>query len=175
MSRLVVTGAIVTAVITGGAFVGSAQQPSTPSDVLSALLIEVRGLRNAMEQMAAAGPRVQLALGRLQLQEQRINNLARRLDSIRVSITEAQEDREKSEMMARDLQRASGEHRDAEGQQEIAQELKKWRARLARAEADVRRLTAEEAMLPQEIAAEQNRWSEINQRLEELDRGLGRR
>src|SRR3972149_2796185 len=34
------------------------------SDVLPALLTEVRGLRAAIEQMASAGPRVQLALGR---------------------------------------------------------------------------------------------------------------
>src|SRR3954451_5286596 len=49
-------------------------------DVLPTLLIEVRDLRGAMEEMAAAGPRVQLALGRVQLQEQRINTLIRRLD-----------------------------------------------------------------------------------------------
>src|SRR3954465_8684292 len=36
--------------------------PAPREDVLAALLIEVRGLRVAMEQMAAAGPRVQLAL-----------------------------------------------------------------------------------------------------------------
>ena len=36
-------------------------------DTLAALLVEVRGLRAAMEQMASAGPRVQLAFGRLQM------------------------------------------------------------------------------------------------------------
>ena len=48
------------------------------------LLTEVRGLRQAMEQMAASGPRVQLALGRLQLQEQRVNTMIRRRDAARV-------------------------------------------------------------------------------------------
>src|SRR5436190_11961823 len=59
-------------------------------DVLPALLTEVRGLRAAMEQMAAAGPRVQLALGRVQLQEQRINTLIRRLDEAHASVAQAQ-------------------------------------------------------------------------------------
>ena len=45
-----------------------AQQP----DTTAALLVEVRGLRAALEQLASAGPRVQLMFGRLQLQEQRI-------------------------------------------------------------------------------------------------------
>ena len=50
---------------------------------MSALLTEVRGLRQALEEMGTAGPRVQLALGRLQLQEQRVNTAIRRLESIR--------------------------------------------------------------------------------------------
>jgi hypothetical protein len=175
MSRVLVSGALVAAAVIGVTFVGRAQPVTPTPDVLSALLVEVRGLRAAMEQMASAGPRVQLALGRLQLQEQRINNLSRRLDTIRGAITEALEDREKSEnnliVAQRDLRDASS----AEAQQHQEKEVKKWRAQLARADADVKRLTAEEAMLPQEIAAEQNRWSEINQLLEELDRALGRR
>jgi hypothetical protein len=36
-------------------------------------------------------------------------------------------------------------------------------------------LKAEEAELQQQIAAEQGRWTDINQRLEELERTLGRR
>ena len=49
----------------------AAQTPgaSQSGDIMPALLQEVRGLRVAMEQMTSAGARVQLALGRLQLQE----------------------------------------------------------------------------------------------------------
>jgi hypothetical protein len=59
---LVIAGAIGV-----GLGVSMAAQGTAP-DVLGALLTEVRGLRQAMEQMASAGPRAQLALGRLQLQ-----------------------------------------------------------------------------------------------------------
>src|SRR3954466_4508494 len=59
-------------------------------DVLPTLLTEVRDLRGAMEEMAAAGPRVQLALGRVQLQEQRINTLIRRLDEAHGAVAVAQ-------------------------------------------------------------------------------------
>src|SRR4051795_1831311 len=72
---------------------GAAEQsrPAGPqADVLPALLVEVRGLRAAMEQMAAAGPRVQLALGRVQLQEQRINTLIRRLDEAHAAVVATQ-------------------------------------------------------------------------------------
>src|ERR671913_210744 len=60
------------------------------TDVLTALLMEVRGLRSVMEQMASAGPRVQLALGRLQLQEQRVNTMIRRAEGMRESVGRAE-------------------------------------------------------------------------------------
>ena len=48
----------------------TAQNRAEPNqDVLAQLLVEIRGLRATMEQMGSAGPRVQLALGRIQLQE----------------------------------------------------------------------------------------------------------
>ena len=59
---------------------------------VAALLVEVKGLRAAMEQMASAGPRVQLFASRLQLQETRINNMVRRLDTVRDRMAEAQRD-----------------------------------------------------------------------------------
>src|SRR5262245_29540399 len=76
---------------------GSGQNP----DTLAALLVEVRGLRAAMEQMASAGPRVQLAMGRLQLQEQRINTLMRQVDGIRNELAGRQrQEREMSQQLA---------------------------------------------------------------------------
>ncbi len=82
----------------GGSLVARAQQTSAPPDVLSALLIEVRGLRAAMEHAAFAESSVQILLGRVQLQE-----------------------------------------------------------------------------LAQDVANEQARWTELNQRLEEFERALARR
>jgi hypothetical protein len=37
------------------------------------------------------------------------------------------------------------------------------------------RLVAEEAVLAQDVATEQNRWTDFNQRLEDLERALARR
>jgi hypothetical protein len=72
-------------IVVVGATTGRAQPAG--GDVLTQLLTEVRGLRAAMEQMASAGPRVQLVLGRLQLQEQRVNTLVRRQESVRSTLS----------------------------------------------------------------------------------------
>jgi hypothetical protein len=53
--------------------------------------------------------------------------------------------------------------------------LAMFKRQFAQAQADVQRLTAEESGLMTDIAAEQGRWTEINQRLEELERTLERR
>ena len=104
--------------VMGGSLVGLAQQNATPPDILSALLIEVRGLRAAMEQAAFAGPSVQILLGRVQLQEQRITNQVRRLDAVRASLVPAQQNLEPMEREAKEfeesLRRSQGRYNSME-------------------------------------------------------------
>src|SRR5918993_551572 len=85
---------VMAAVVLGAAVNLSGQSAAPPraDDVLPAVLAEVRGLRAAMEQMASAGPRVQLFASRLQLQETRITNMIRRLDTVRDRIGESQQE-----------------------------------------------------------------------------------
>ena len=80
----------VTAVAAAGAGSAAGTRAQASPDVLGALLVEVRGLRAAMEQMASAGPRVQLALGRLQLQEQRVITLLRQNADVRDRLATAE-------------------------------------------------------------------------------------
>jgi len=144
------------------------------SDTLAALLVEVRGLRAAMEQMASAGPRVQLAMGRLQLQEQRINNLLRQAETIRGNLVDKQ--RHEREMtqgltsMADEMPNAKPEVRQA-----MEEQTQAFKRELTFLTPDILRLQAEEAAVAQQIAAEQGRWSDINRSLEELERALARR
>jgi hypothetical protein len=152
--------------------------PQQNEDILRQLMIEVRGLRAAMEQMASAGPRVQLALGRVQLQEQRIESQIRRLDVVRQSLVPAQQGLEPLERKAKeldDLLRSGDSPYGIEGMGQAKVELKELQAEVARRRREVQRLTAEEAILVQDIASEQNRWTDFNQRLEELERALVRR
>jgi hypothetical protein len=154
----------------------SAQAPraSQGQDVLPDLLVEVRGLRAAMEQMALSGPRVQLALGRLQLQEQRVNNLLRRLETVRTSLAGAQQAEEKARQDLATMEQMfkttpDGIQRDANPILGMSRDAQ------ARAATEVQRLQVEESGIVQELATEQGRWSDINQRMEELERTLTRK
>jgi peptidoglycan hydrolase CwlO-like protein len=145
-------------------------------DVLPALLIEVRGLRAAMEQMASAGPQVQLALGRLQLQEQRVNNLLRRMESVQNDLSAALQESDRAMQEFTRLENAlkfAGLPPDE--RQQLESMLPQIKANHGRALATVQRLQAEESGVTQELATEQGRWTEINQRMEELERALTRK
>ena len=145
-------------------------------DIMPALLAEVRGLRAAMEQMATAGARVQLALGRVQLQEQRVNTAIRRLDEARTRLTQLQraaaDQDDQLAMMESALRQGKAEN--PEEQRQIEFMLGQHKRQVARHAAEIQQLTADEVTLANEVANEQARWVEFNQRLEELERALGR-
>ena len=174
---------VAVAVILAGAVALSGQSAAPPArdEVLPALLAEVRGLRAAMEQMASAGPRVQLFASRLQLQETRINNMIRRLDTVRDRIGEAQQEISRLQTDQKHLEAALAEQRQSaspEAREEanmasmMAGQLKD---KIAAASATLNRHMTEEAQLVADLTTEQGRWNAINQQLDELERALAKR
>ena len=162
------------ALLASGVAVSRSQAPESPS-ILPALLTEVRGLRAAMEQMASAGPRVQLALGRLQLQEQRLSMLLMKQDATRGSLAGTQQQLAQHQGRLADLEGNERNNADANVRREVEQMIIMVKREIATTSSEVQRLTAEESSISADVASEQARWNELNQRLEELERTLGRR
>lgn len=156
---------------------GSPRQASaSQEDVLPALLVEVRGLRAAIEQMASAGPRVQLALGRVQLQEQRVNNLLRRLEESRSHVAEAQRNYDRLQQEQQNIAAAIRDPRpEGPPVAELQLQQRVTQQELERLSADVQRMTAETTTLDADLAAEQGRWIDLNQRMEALEQSLVRK
>jgi chromosome segregation ATPase len=129
-----------------------------------------------MEQMAAAGPRVQLALGRLQLQEQRVNTMIRRLETVREALTKAEKEVATAESSMAPVQSMFGIDKDSVDEKHpMSAMVEAFKKGIAAGTAEVQRLQAEEAQLQQQIATEQGRWSDINRALEELERSFAKR
>ena len=141
--------------------------------VLPALLAEVRALRSAIEDMASAAARAQLALGRLQIQEQRVDRLLRRLDTVRSALSGA----ERTVLEGRQALTRLESHAQTTGADqrlELERERAALKLALAQSLAEVQRLEAEEADLQAQIGTEQQRWTDINRHMEEMERGLRR-
>ena len=157
------------------------QNSSGQLDIMPALLAEVRGLRVAMEHMTAAGARVQLALGRLQLQEQRLSDANKRRDELRNQLAgnqrraaELQEQVSGLEALVADERNIKGDsgHTPDDMRKMIAGQLQEQQRQLAFVNVDVQRLAALEATASDEAASEQTRWTALNQQLEDLERSL---
>lgn len=162
------------ALLVAGVAVSRSQAPDSVS-ILPALLAEVRGLRAAMEQMASAGPRVQLALGRLQLQEQRVSMLQMKQDATRGSLAAMQQQLAQHQGRLADFEASEKELSDPNERRQVEQMMIAVKREIATTSAEIQRLIAEEASISADVASEQARWNELNQRLEELERALGRR
>lgn len=162
------------ALLVAGVAVSRSQAPDSVS-ILPALLAEVRGLRAAMEQMASAGPRVQLALGRLQLQEQRVSMLQMKQDATRSSLAAMQQQLAQHQGRLADFEASEKELSDPNERRQVEQMMIAVKREIATTSAEIQRLIAEEASISADVASEQARWNELNQRLEELERALGRR
>jgi chromosome segregation ATPase len=164
--------ALIAVVLTLAIGRASGQGTATDADVLSSLLVEVRGLRAAMEQLASAGPRVQLALGRLQLQEQRLNTMLRRLDEIRERLAGSESAAAQRNDELKRMQEAAQTVTDPVERRAMEMQAQEIKTAIERGARDLQRLRAEEADLANSVAAEQARWIDINQRLEDLERTL---
>jgi hypothetical protein len=166
-TKLIALGLLVAGAVAAS---GQAQrQPATLDD----LLAEIRGLRADLRQTTRASTQMQLLTARLQLQEQRISVLAN----------------QRADVMAR-LAVESRLRADAEARVKTFEENATRNELLAipRAELDAmlgierrtfnqhrdseQQLRAQESDLSTQIAAEQNRWQDFNNRLDELERSL---
>ena len=144
---------------------------TAPPDPIRELLAEVKALRTALERAATIGPRIQLLVARVQIQEQRIAELSRRADSLRSELRSIDQEigaAEFQEKMFNDKDSPiSPEDRDA-----MAQMLKQFAGNAERLEKRKQELILEEQMVTQQITVDQGRWNDFNNQLDQLERSL---
>jgi chromosome segregation ATPase len=143
--------------------------PAQESRTTDQLLLEVRALRAAIERMTVSGTRAQLLLGRLQMQEQRMTTLGRQLQESRTKLTEALRQRQSHVLEVEHLTAAI--ERASTPDERIAAEtgLNAARAAMKQFDQQVNALQTDDASIAQALTTEQNRWIELNGRLEELE------
>jgi hypothetical protein len=97
--------------------------------------------------------------------------MIRRLDTVRDALVTARRDAERMQgamkMFEAEVQKPGNpQHEEAAGM------LAGMKEELTRAQGNVNRLATEEQQLAGDLATEQARWVDINQRLDELERSL---
>jgi chromosome segregation ATPase len=142
------------------------------TDTLSALLVEVRQLRIAMERTATVTPQIQLLGSRLSVQNERLARAGQSHDGARqeldnVSAALAQVAARIPELESRAAQESNPGH-----QRQLLQEHAAAREQVTDLAAREQRLRARENELAAVLAAEETQWAELNRRVDEVERSL---
>ena len=152
-----------------------AQSGASGTDTLSALLVEVRALRVAMERAATTTPQIQLLAARLSVENERLARLTHDADSARqelervvaVSAGLTARSGEFEEMLSREA--------DPARQRDIRQEQAATKMQLEELAGRELRLRARDMELSNLAAAEQAQWAELNRRVDQLEQELAAR
>jgi hypothetical protein len=176
---IVVLAGTCIAIVQGGAGVITAQGPRTADSsdaAVSALVAEVRALRTQLVENSQRGLRLQLLMGRIQMQEQRIAYLDRQRSEITTKLSDHVANVARMRGQAEMISGGGAcnlvpdrERRDCEFNVRVVKQ------ELATQEAAEQRMRAQESDLLNAVSEERGRWSDFNARLDELERELASR
>lgn len=172
MSAVSAVAALLVALTTSQATPREA--PSGASAADAAIVRELRALRESVERFMTANVRVQLLMGRLQLQEARIQTIARQATDLDAQVVQLTRERDEVTRQQSAMQRMSKQAPDAEEREEFRRQAVGFGEQLKHIEARLAVVGADLTAVQQALATEQNRWGEFNGRLEELERELRR-
>jgi hypothetical protein len=162
------------AAIMVAALASTVSAQAAPADVLSHLLDEVRALRIAMQQSATAGARIQLLTARLSIQESRVARLARDLEDARINLVRLADSQQRAADMHENLEAMLPVESDPGRRRQLEAELRSIKQQIEMQSSEEQFLRNRESALEASYDAEQARWLEISNRLDELERSLER-
>lgn len=169
--KLWTIGTVTLVLATAGLVTAQSTRSSPDSSTQDALLSEVRGLRADINGFAGSSLRAQLLMGRLQLQEQRVLTLGRKLTEVQNSLAAS-----RKEVAEQELRSQAYENRlrtsDAAERQRLEAAHSNPTTQLHEIQARARELETLQTELINQINAEQDRWMDFNARLDALERLL---
>ena len=168
-SRILLLAVVSAGVVLGASAHAALQHAPSGSDDL---LTEVRAIRADLQQ----GIQAQLLVARLQDEEQRINSLTGRLETVRRSIATQVAGQQR---MTRQLAQAESNVElgttAPEDLPRVEASVRALKRLLVEGEQEVKQLEIQENELTGQLDTEHARWADFNNRLDELERRLSTR
>jgi len=160
------------ALVVFAAFEIGASAQSQGVEPLAVLLAEVHALRVTMEQQATIGPRVQLTISRLNIEEQRVSHLDNELNDVRLQLNRSTTAVKESRDQTAEYESLAAAEADPVKRRQYELEHRGASLRLQQLESEQQRLRTQEDDILQAIATERARWMDLNNKLDEFDRLL---
>ena len=161
--------------LVGASFTTSGQNPassSTQQTTLDVLLNEVRALRLALERTNQLGPRIQIALARMQFQEERVRSIARQMETAHNDALNTQNKRSQLADAVKGLDDRVNQAADPMARKQIEYEIESMKAQMERLNLVEQQFRGRESELSVLLQNEQAKWNEINDQLVSFERAL---
>jgi uncharacterized phage infection (PIP) family protein YhgE len=151
--------------------VALAQEPVQDA-TLQTLLKEVHALRIALERSNQIGPKVQIALARMQLQEERVRNANRQLQDARDSLVHYQTKLAEIADHIKQVEARQTQTVDPKERKDMDLELLATKAQMGQLSTLEQQVRAKEAEASSLVLSEQAKWNEVNDLLTSIERML---
>ncbi len=149
-----------------------ARAQSDASPTLTALLQEVRQLRLAIERTATLGPRMQLLLQRVQLQDGKVSRLSRDLQDTRTNITQAIGETTRMKEEISTFEERVHQEQNPVQRSDMEDRLRHAKTGFEERQALEQQLRARESELASQLRLEQATLDEFQARLEKFEKSL---
>jgi predicted nucleic acid-binding Zn-ribbon protein len=166
------TQSILAAAVVAGAAVPLIAQSGASPDALGAILVELRGLRVAVERAASSTPQVQLLAARLSVQNERLTRASGAADAVHQELAGLEGMQAQFTAQIADIEDKLSRETQPIAVTELKMRQRALKEQLDGFAAGETRLRAREADLANVLAVEQTQWTELNRRLDELEREL---
>ena len=154
------------------AVAGFAQGPVSDAHTLEALLSEVHQLRIALERSNGIAPRIQIAVERLKLQQEQVARTARELADLRRELDGNRSNLTRMQQHLQSVENAESQETDLARKRDLGDALKMAKLENEQVEKSLQQLQLHEGELAGQMQSEQSRLTELNDRLDQLERAL---
>jgi predicted nucleic acid-binding Zn-ribbon protein len=153
---------------------GKPTEPTPPGDgqLLRALLDEVRQLRLAIERSNLSTFRVQIAIERMRFQQGRVDSVARDLENLRLQLSSMKVSRAQSESRLKDLEDQMTDETETTRKAQLERQYKEAKRNMDVQVKWEEQTRERETQLSVRLQEEQGKLSEINNRIDTLERQL---
>jgi chromosome segregation ATPase len=145
---------------------------SDNTQAMQALVNEVRQLRLAIQRSDLNTYHAQVTLERLRLQQQRVDRLSEKLETVRTKISETKSHQANLKDQIEQMEEAIAKVPDPNRRRELERDLRNWKRGLEQILQQESQAREEEARLTGQLQIEQANLNELNERLDELQKEL---
>jgi len=156
----------------GVAAQSQAQTQSPDSAVIQALLSEVHQLRIALDRANTIGPRIQMAVERLKLQQESVVRMTRQLEETQRDLAKAQSSREEDLARVKNIESELSQATDLAERKRLEEALKQFQWQAEREQKFEQTFRAQEAELNSRLHSEQATLDGLSDRLNQIERAL---